>query len=129
MPPPPGSPLILGPYPPDELAEGEVDQAMLQEGSSPAQVIGAVARHVRQAPGRQMGRQAGACGPGLGGWGVGGKRLTAQGQRPRCQTGTRASNIHEGCGPGGSTSRTGLGEAEPAASCWEWGGLGGDAHF
>lgn len=38
---------------------------MLQEGPSPAQVIGAVARHVGQAPGRQMGRQVGACGPGL----------------------------------------------------------------
>lgn len=54
-----------GPYPVDELVECEVDQAVLQEGPSPAQVIGAVARHMGQAPGRQMGRQVGACRPGL----------------------------------------------------------------
>ena len=49
----------------DELVECEVDQAVLQEGPSPAQVIGAVARHVGQTPGRQMGRQARARGTGL----------------------------------------------------------------
>lgn len=53
-----------GSYPLDELVECEVDQAMLQEGPRPAQVIGAVARHMGQAPGRQMDRQVGACGPG-----------------------------------------------------------------
>lgn len=54
-----------GSYPMDELVECEVDQAVLQESPSPAQVIGAVAGHVGQTPGRQMGRQARACGPGL----------------------------------------------------------------
>ena len=38
---------------------------MLQEGPSPTEIIGAVAGHVGQAPGRQTGRQAGVCGPGL----------------------------------------------------------------
>lgn len=55
----------LGLYLVDELVECEVDQAVLQEGSGPTQVIGAVARHVGQTPGRQMGRQARAWGPGL----------------------------------------------------------------
>lgn len=47
-----------GSYPVDELVECKVDQAVLQEGPSPTQVIGAVAGHVGQTPGRQMGIQA-----------------------------------------------------------------------
>lgn len=46
-------------YPVDKLVECEVDQAVLQEGPGPAQVIGAVARHMGQAPGRQTGRHVG----------------------------------------------------------------------
>lgn len=52
-------PSHSGPYPVHELVECEVDQAVLQEGPSPAQVIGAVAGHVGQAPERQMGRRWG----------------------------------------------------------------------
>lgn len=92
---PPGSPLILGPYPLDELAEREIDQAMLQEGSSPTQIVGAVARHVRQAPGRQVGRQAGLVDQGLEAGRVGGGGETeypgAEAQMPNGEPGIKHS--------------------------------------
>lgn len=94
-----------GPYPADELVECEVDQAVLQEGPSSAQVIGAVAGHVGQAPGGQTGRQAGVCGPGL------------AGAEAQLLDGDWASNIHVGRGPGGPPGRAEP-DGGPAASCW-----------
>lgn len=100
---------------------------MLQEGSSPTQVIGAVARHVRQAPGRQMGRQAGGLWTGawrLGCWGKKTEYPGAETQMPNGelhQTFMRGAALavpHPGLGWGG-------GGAEPAASCWSGEGWGG----
>lgn len=64
---------------------------MLQEGPGPAEVIGAVARHVGQAPGRQTGRQVVVWGLGL--LGEAGDP-SGLGQRPAARRGTGASNIH-----------------------------------
>lgn len=110
-------------YPVDELVECEVDQAMLQEGPRPAQVIGAVARHMGQAPGRQMDRQVGHVDQGQ--WGKRGTQ-EPQGRGPAARQGT-TSNIHAGRGPDSSTCRAEPGVAEPAASCWGEGGWTGGA--
>lgn len=96
------------PYPADQLAEGEVDQAVLQKGPGPAEVIGAVAGHVGQAPG---GRETSGC-TGAGLWG--GFSAWGQSQLP----GGLASNIHAGQGPGIPTCVRSPGQERLPAARW-----------
>jgi hypothetical protein len=75
----------------DELVQSKADQAVLQEGPSPTQVIGTVSRHVGQAPGKGQGDRQWCLWAGL--WGEQGS--CNQGWRPSCHVG-QASNFHAG---------------------------------
>lgn len=125
-------PPIPGPYPVDELVECEADQAVLQEGPSPAQVQERGQTRATGAWETDAGRQMGACGAGAGG-------------------GRRGTQAPQGRGPAARrrpVSRIGAGRrpwwfhilvASPVKWSWqpaagvgvkrEWQGLGAGAHF